>query len=891
MMVRITINGHKALVDANTTILDAARKMGTYIPTFCDQARLSKLGACRMCLVEIEGMGKLQTACTLAVAEGMAVKTDTPKVEKARKAMLEFLLINHPLECTVCDASGECTLQDFTFKYGSAETRFKEKKRVLRDTIISPLIDRNLNRCIQCKRCVRICEEVQGVTALGMSYRGASTVVGPFMDKSLDCEFCGHCIWSCPVGAITSKVMKHKVRMWELDKAEAICPYCSCGCTLSYNYRDNVIFKVTHAEGRGVNQGSLCSKGYFGYDTIMSPDRVTAPLVRRDGELVPTTWDDAMNVVVKGLHQAREVGGENAIGGIASPRLTNEEYYLFQKLFRTSLSSNCVDVATGHWNRAVLPVLEERLGIFAAPNSLDELNYVDSLIMVGCDITVENPIAGLKVKSAIGKGASVTELSSRRTALSRMTTRTLLVPPGGELAVIKAMIRVILDEGLIDTELLEGYKNLDDLRMSVLDRDVKTVAEQAGLDETQIIETAREFISARKASIIFGEAAALQPEGQKLMNVLIDLLMLTGKLGQEGCGIYPIQPATNFQGAIDMGVSPHYLPGHILLGDKKVRGKLEKSWKVKLPANDGITAPEMLRAAAVGNIKALYVVGVDLATNFPGGKVVDDALAKVDFLVVQDLYLNETAKKAHVVLPAGSLAEKNGTLTNIERRIQRTRKAIDGRGRSMPDWRIFSELGIALGEAGMKYINAAEVLDELAENIPFYSGINHRILADNGLQWPFTEKDAKEVYHDGYLGTRQLLNDGLEKSFRAFSADPSWGEVESDERYPMTLVTGDLLYHSGTFTRHSDSLNQLVSTSSLLMNPDTGADVGIPEGVEAKVVSAHGQLTVKAEYLEDLLPGVFFMSRHFDDAPVGQLMGMGGNHFETAVVQVRVEKA
>jgi NADH-quinone oxidoreductase chain G len=891
MMVRITINGQKALVDASMTVLDAARKTGTYVPTFCDQARLSKLGACRMCLVEVEGMGKLQTACTLAVAEGMVVKTDTPRVEKARKAMLEFLLINHPLECTVCDASGECTLQDFAFKYGSAETRFTEKKRVLRDTIISPLIDRNLNRCIQCKRCVRICDEVQGVTALGMSYRGAATVVGPFMDKSLDCEFCGHCIWTCPVGAITSKVAKHKVRTWELDKAEAICPYCSCGCTLVYNHRDNFIFKVTHAEGRGTNHGSLCSRGYFGYDAITSPDRITAPMIRRDGELVPTTWEEAMSVLVKGLSEAAESGGENTIGGIVSSRLTNEEYYLFQKLFRTSLGSNSIDVVTGHWNRTVLPVLEGRLGVFASPNAMDELNYVDALLIVGCDITVDNPIAGLKVKSAIQKGAGVTEISSKRTALSRMTARTLLVEPGGELAVVKGMIRVILEEGLAGPEVLEGYKRLDDLRMSVLDRDLKTVAEKTGIDENQITSMAREFISAHKASIVFGEAAAMGPDGPMLINALIDLLMLTGKLGQEGCGLYPIQPGTNFQGAVDMGISPQHLPGHLLLSDKQNRGRLEKSWKVKLPAKEGLTAPDILKTASDGKLKALYVVGADLATTFPGSKAVDEALSKVSFLVVQDIFLNDTAKKAHVVLPAGTLAEKNGTLTNMERRIQRTRKAIDGRGKSMPDWRIFSELGVALGQAGMKYINAAEVLDELAANVPFYSGINHRILADNGLQWPFTEKDAKEIYHDGYLGTRQLLAEGLPEELRSFSADPSWGGDNPDERYPMTLVTGDLLNHSGTFTRHSNSLNQLVSGGSLFMNPDTGSAIGIPDGGDAKVVSAHGKLTVKAEYLEDMLPGVFFLPRHFADTPVGRLMGAGGDRPETAVVHVRVEKA
>jgi len=485
-MVKIEIDGRQVTVNGHITVLEAASKLGIYIPTFCHHPRLSELGACRMCLVEVEGMGKLQTACTLAVAEGMVIRTSTDRVEKSRRAMLEFLLINHPLECTVCDASGECTLQDFAFKFGSAETRFTEKKRVLRDHIISPLIDRNLNRCIQCKRCVRICDEVQGVTALGMSYRGAKTVVGPFMEKSLDCEYCGHCIWACPVGAITSRVMRHKIRTWEMDKAEAICAFCSCGCTLTYNHRDNRVYKVTHADGRGVNQGSLCSRGYFGYDVINSPERLTTPLVRKDGELVQATWEEALETVASALGKAAGEGGENAVGGIVSARLTNEELYLFQKLMRSCLSSNCVDVTTGEWNRTVLPVLEERLGVFAATNSLDEVNYADSLIIIGCDITVENPITGIKVKSAIRRGGSVSEINPRKTALSRMTKRTMLVRPGNELTLVKGLIRAVFDEDLISQEDGSTCSNLDELRLSVLDQDLKSISDETGVSQEDI---------------------------------------------------------------------------------------------------------------------------------------------------------------------------------------------------------------------------------------------------------------------------------------------------------------------------------------------------------------------------------------------------------------------
>lgn len=893
MMVRLTIDGRQIMVDGHVNVLDAASKLGIHIPTFCHQARLSDLGACRMCLVEVEGMGKLQTACTLAVNDGMVVRTDTPRVEKARRMMLEFLLINHPLECTVCDASGECTLQDLAFKHGSAETRFKGKKRVLRDHIISPLIDRNLNRCIQCKRCVRVCEEIQGVTALGMSYRGAATVVGPFMDKSLDCEYCSHCIWSCPVGAITSRAMKHKVRTWEMEKSEAICPYCSCGCTLSYNYRDNVVYRVTHAEGRGLNMGSLCSKGFFGYDVINHPDRITAPMVRdADGVLRRTTWQSALEEVARNMKRISQESGGKAVGGIASDRLTNEDLYLFQKLMRMVFSSNNVDTPSGLWSRTVVPVLEERMGVRAATNSLDDLNYTDALLIVGCDITVANPISGLKVKQAIRRGGLVTEVNPGKTALSRLARRSLAVPVGKELALVKGLIKVILEEGLYDSETLGKYGKFSELEFSVRDKSLKEIARETDCSVDEITQTAREFAGAKKASIIFGETAVLQAGGEKVLEAVIDLLVLTGKLGQEGCGLYPILSGTNFQGALDMGVSPNWLPGHAAVSSDSERKRVEKAWNGKVPKDGGKSAYEMIQAAAAGKLKALYLAGVNPLATFPGGEDLEKALKKMEFLVVQELFLTDTAKLADVVLPATSLAEKNGTLTNVERRVQKTSKAIDGLGHSLPDWKIFSDLGVACGEEGMNYLNSSEVMDEIASVVPFYSGINHQILAENGLQWPFSRDDAREVYHEGYLGTRHLLPEGLSKDKQFFAAVPVWETHSADSKYPMTLVLGDLLFHSGSFTRYSESLNQLAAQATLLMNPQTGMGLDVQDGSSVRAVSTQGEFTVTVSYSEDIAPGMLFLPRHFKNAPVSALMIPGpDDQARTAIVHVRVVKA
>lgn len=611
-----------------------------------------------------------------------------------------------------------------------------------------------------------------------------------------------------------------------------------------------------------------------------------------DGTLIKTSWENALAEVARNMVRISEESGGNAVGGIASDRLTNEELFLFQKLMRVIFSSNNVDTPSGSWSRTVVPVLEERLGVQAATNSLDELNYLDALLIVGCDITVANPISGLKIKHAIHRGGLVTEINPGKTALSRLARRSLSVPIGKELALVKGLIKVIFEEGLYDSEAMKDYGRLSDLEFSVKDRDLKSIARDSNCSEEDIIRTAREFAGAKKASIIFGETAALQFGGRQIINALIDLLMLTGKLGQEGCGLYPIIAGTNFQGAADMGVSPDRLPGYVDISSAAERKKLEKAFGGKIPKEKGSGAYGMIQAAAEGKLKALYLAGVNPLANFPGGEDVEKALKKTDFLVVQELFLTDTAKLADVVLPAGTMAEKNGTLTSVERRVQRTRKAIGSVGLSMPDWKIFSEIGVACGNEGMKYLNAAEVLDEIAEAIPFYSGISHRILADNGLQWPFSKDDAREIYHEGYLGSRHLLTDGVSKKYRSFAAVSDWETHKADSKYPMTLVLGDLLFHSGSFTRYSESLNQLASKATLFMNPQTGMGLDVQDGSRVRAVSAQGECSVAVNYSEDIAPGVLFMPRHFENAPASALMVPGPDgEAETAVVHVRVVKA
>jgi NADH-quinone oxidoreductase chain G len=883
MTVNLTIDGKQVVVEGPATILEAAKQIGVEIPTFCYHPRLDIFGGCRMCLVEVEGWNKLETACTCRVSEGMVVYTDNEKVRKGRKAMLELLLVNHPLDCPVCDRSGDCDLQNLVFKYGSAETRFSGQKRVLPDRVVSPLIDRNVNRCIQCKRCVRICDEVQGVAALGMAHRGAKTVVVPFMDKVLDCELCGHCVYACPVGCVNPMPARHAARTWEMDKVRSICSFCSVGCTLDYNSRNDKVLKVSHSEDSGVNNGSLCSKGFFGYDAFNHADRITRPMVRREGTLQESTWEEALCAVADRFGRISDGDGGGLVGGIASARITNEDLYLFQKLMRVGFGTNNVDTSAGIWSRKVVPVLQKRLGVWAATNSIEELAAIDALLVVGCDITVSSPITGLKVKQALRKGASVTEINPSKSALSRLGTRSLTVPTGLEIALIKGMIQVILDEGLVDISSASAVRNFSELEKAVRGKDLAEIARECGVEKDQIVHAAREFAAAEKASLIFGETAALQPGGEDLLQTLLDLMILTGKTGKEGCGVYPILSATNFQGAVDMGVDPAWLPGRVAVSSQDGKENFGKAWGVQVPEKSGLNSQEMIQKASEGELKALYLVGVDLFSSFPGGSDAGDILEKMEFLVVQDLFLTETARRADVVLPAASMAEKSGSLTSLERRVQKVTKAVKETGSARPDWKIFSELGLTMGKQGMKYAAPEDILREIASIVPYYSGINNLILADGGAQWPCTGESG---------GTGSLLSEGVPEDRKSFASVSGWSTVEEDSEYPLTLVLGELLFHSGSFSRYSENLNKIVSSAYLLVNPLTASELDIRDESDVRISSRNGAVRVPVRYSEDLAPGMLFLPRHFADAPASELMVPDANgEPKTALINVRVERA
>jgi predicted molibdopterin-dependent oxidoreductase YjgC len=406
------------------------------------------------------------------------------------------------------------------------------------------------------------------------------------------------------------------------------------------------------------------------------------------------------------------------------------------------------------------------------------------------------------------------------------------------------------------------------------------------------VQAARDFAAGEKSSIIFGETAALQPGEGDLLQALVDLMLITGKLGREGCGIYPILSTTNFQGAIDMGADPSWLPGRAPVASTEERERFEKKWGMEIPERPGMNALEMIRAASEGKLRALYLVGVDLFASFPGGEKIDQAFDKLEFLVVQDLFLTNTASRADVVLPAASMAEKNGTLTSVERRVQKVNKAIREVGQCLPDWRIFSELGTTMGKPGMRYNGPAEIMQEIAAVVPYYSGISDRVLEDTGVQWPFTGEDAQNLSSGGISGTLRLMDEGIPADKRVFAAVSGWSTAADDSDYPLTLIVGELLFHSGSLSRYSENLNKIVSSTNLLISPETASALNISDESSVRVSSRNGAVTVPVTYSDDLVAGVLFLPRHFTDAPVSELMVPDTDREpRTALINVRVERA
>ncbi len=631
-LITLKINDRETQVAPGTLVIEATRRMGIEVPSFCYYPGLSLQAACRMCLVEVEKTPKLQTACTLTVAEGMIVRTDTPQVHAARKGMLEFLLTNHPLDCPVCDKGGECELQDMVFRYGAQSSRFVEEKFHQPEEKWSEAVYYDAPRCILCFRCVRVCDEGMGVKALGVGQRGVHSVIIPNREDHLDCEECGMCIDICPVGALTSGTYRYKTRPWEMTYAPTTCAHCSNGCKVTLSVRNNEVLRANNRDLSGINGDFLCAKGRFGFDFTRHPERLRLPMVRRNGKLQATTWEEALGEIASRLAAIHRKNGPGAIGFIGSNRTTNEENYLLQRLARAALGTNNID----HHRTADYAGLISGLGAGAAAASatMQQLSEARAILLIGNDAANQNPLVAWQIRAAVRHhGARVYILNSSVLELRRQAKMIVAPGAGGEAAAVRWLAT---GEGSVPGEL--------------------AALKEALAKETDVV-------------VLFGAGIC----GAALRDLLSFGSTLAGQTRYIALGDY-----ANSRGAADMGLLPDRLPGYASVSDTAARDRFAKLWGAAPPTGAGMSALEMMAAAEAGNLKALYVVGANPIKTF--GISMGKRPKGLDFLVVHELFMTETAQIADVVLPAASAYEKDGTVTNTAGEVQRLQRALDPMG-------------------------------------------------------------------------------------------------------------------------------------------------------------------------------------------------------------------
>jgi NADH-quinone oxidoreductase chain G len=679
-----------------------------------------------MCFVAVEKMPKLQTACTTVVTEGMVVATDTPAVKKARRGTLEFLLINHPLDCPICDKGGECTLQDFTLRHGPGASRFDVAKRHYPKPIpVSEHILLDRERCIACQRCVRFCQDVAQEPGLIMKQRGFQTEVGTDPEAPFDSIFSGNVVEMCPVGALTARSYRFVARPWELRRTPSVCANCAVGCNVRVDVRVDKALRQYARTNDAIDDGWLCDRGRWDLDAVNSPDRLRAPLICQDGALRPATWQAALALVAQRLGEIARRDGPGAIGGIGSTHTTNEEAYLFQKLLRSVVGTNNVDHFHGRFPATVPGALP-----WVWTGSIAGLDRAGVIVLLGADPYERQPVLDLRIRKAIRAGAHVYTLAAAPGRLDRLAAGALRYRAGQTGTVARALVALLRAEGLAHGAYADEVAARGAGVLGVLG-DAAALAAEAGMDVDGLREVARAFAGAPAATILYDEQATLEPTGATLAADALQLALLADQYGRPGAGAGPLLEDANSLGARDMGLLPDTLPGYAAIGDDAARQRLGALWGGDLPAAPGLAYDAML----AGGVKALYVLGANPARHAD--------LTGIEFLVVQDLTLTETAQRADVVLPAVSYAEKDGSFTNIERCVQAVKRALPPLPGAKPDWEILRDVARALG-AEWSYRSSAEILAEIGQAAPIYGGVRRAALGAVGVRWPLTVAAAAD---------------------------------------------------------------------------------------------------------------------------------------------------
>ena len=866
--ITITIDGRAVEAAKGSTVLEAALAADVYIPHLCHSPGLKPYGACRMCVVEIDGMRGMPSSCTTAAVDGMVVRSDVEQVNKVRKMTCEMLIADHPLTCLTCQANQHCELQTVAACLGIQESRLRRMTRTPKPELdeSNPFYTRDLDKCILCGNCTRACHEIRAVGAIEIAGRGYQSRVAAFGDAPViesNCVSCGECVDRCPVAALRAKAETTPPS----SVTNTTCVYCGVGCGLSLGTRGNRIVQIRGEKDHVVNRGSLCVKGRFGLDFVSAEDRLATPLIRRNGKLEEAGWDEALGLVADRFKAIKDEHGPDALAGLSSAKCTNEENYLFQKLVRTAFGTNNVDHCARLCHASTVAGLARAFGSGAMTNSIDELEHADCIFVTGSNTTEAHPVLALRIKWAVQRhGAKLIVADPRAIDLVRFADLHVRQKCGTDVALFNAMMNVIISEGLADEAFIQSRtEGFEELKASVSECTPEWAEPITGVPADDIRRAARAYGSAERSSIVYSMGITQHTTGTDNVLALANLAMLTGNVGRESTGVNPLRGQNNVQGACDLGALPNVYPGYQKVDDPEIRKKFQDAWDAELSAQPGLTVTEIVNGAGEGTVKGLYIMGENPMVSDPNLNHVKDALQKLDFLVVQDIFLTETAAMADVVLPAMCFAEKDGTYTNTERRVQRVRKAVNAPGRAENDWAIICRISTRMGKP-MQYESPSEIMDEIASLTPIYGGMSHDRIASVGLQWPCPD------YH--HPGTRFLHEGTFKRGLGKFHVTPYREAAEqTDKEYPYLLTTGRYLYHWHTrsMTGRVPGLEELCPPVPFEIHPRDAQREGIVPGEIVEISSRRGTVRAKALLTERSPRGTVFMAFHFVEGAANKL--------------------